>query len=282
MARRAGRKQADRLGHLARFALLRLRDPRRAGQVLLRLARRADRLHGQFKNSATGRGSISTSTGKPDSTAELYHFIGKDILYFHALFWPAELEHAGYRTPTKRLRHGFLTVDGAKMSKSRGTFITAESYLAQGLNPEWLRYYYAAKLNGSMEDIDLNLEDFIARVNSDLVGKYVNIASRSRRLHRKRFAGQLDPRDHGPHRPRQSVRRQRQALGTGPQEGRASELQAACSNSLNLFRLLPFCSSRSCRRWRQGRSLPQRRSLCLGRRGTCSPPGTRSTPIGTC
>ncbi len=118
---------------------------------------------------------------------EMYHFVGKDILYFHALFWPAELEHAGYRIPTAVFAHGFLTVDGQKMSKSRGTFITAESYLKQGLNPEWLRYYYAAKLNATMEDIDLNLDDFIARVNADLVGKYVNIASRCAGFIAKRF-----------------------------------------------------------------------------------------------
>jgi methionyl-tRNA synthetase len=109
-----------------------------------------------------GKGWTSTPSGARESTTELYHFIGKDILYFHALFWPAELEHAGYRTPTAIFAHGFLTVDGAKMSKSRGTFITAESYLKTGLNPEWLRYYYAAKLNGTMEDIDLNLEDFVS------------------------------------------------------------------------------------------------------------------------
>ncbi len=126
-----------------------------------------------------------------DADAELYHFIGKDILYFHALFWPAMLEHAGFRTPTKIFAHGFLTVNGEKMSKSRGTFITAESYLKQGLNPEWLRYYYAGKLNGTMEDIDLNLDDFVARVNSDLVGKYVNIASRCAGFITKRFDGRL-------------------------------------------------------------------------------------------
>ncbi len=126
-----------------------------------------------------------------DSTAELYHFIGKDILYFHALFWPATLQYSGYRTPTALNVHGFLTVDGAKMSKSRGTFITAESYLQQGLNPEWLRYYFAAKLNARIEDADLNLEDFINRVNSDLVGKYVNIASRSAGFIAKRFGGKL-------------------------------------------------------------------------------------------
>jgi methionyl-tRNA synthetase len=121
----------------------------------------------------------------------MYHFIGKDILYFHALFWPAMLEHAGYRTPTKIFAHGFLTVDGQKMSKSRGTFITAESYLAQGLNPEWLRYYFAAKLNGTLEDIDLNLGDFVARVNSDLVGKYINIASRCAGFLTRFFDGRL-------------------------------------------------------------------------------------------
>ncbi|WP_255990292.1 methionine--tRNA ligase [Chitinolyticbacter albus] len=125
-----------------------------------------------------------------DSDAELYHFIGKDILYFHALFWPAMLEYSGYRTPTGINAHGFLTVDGAKMSKSRGTFITAESYLRH-LNPEWLRYYFAAKLNSAIEDIDLNLEDFAARVNSDLVGKYINIASRAAGFIAKRFGGQL-------------------------------------------------------------------------------------------
>lgn len=122
---------------------------------------------------------------------EMVHFIGKDILYFHALFWPAMLEHSGYRTPTQINAHGFLTVNGEKMSKSRGTFITAQSYLDLGLNPEWLRYYYAAKLNGSMEDIDLNLDDFVARVNSDLVGKYINIASRCAGFITKHFDGIL-------------------------------------------------------------------------------------------
>jgi methionyl-tRNA synthetase len=128
---------------------------------------------------------------KADSKTELYHFIGKDILYFHALFWPAMLQHAGFRTPTAIFAHGFLTVNGEKMSKSRGTFITADSYLKQGLNPEYLRYYYAAKLNGTMEDIDLNLEDFVAKVNSDLIGKYINIASRCAGFITKRFDGEL-------------------------------------------------------------------------------------------
>jgi methionyl-tRNA synthetase len=122
---------------------------------------------------------------------EMIHFIGKDILYFHALFWPATLHFAGYRPPTHVYAHGFLTVNGEKMSKSRGTFITAQSYLDLGLDPEWLRYYYAAKLNASMEDIDLNLDDFVARVNSDLVGKYVNIASRCAGFVTKRFDGRL-------------------------------------------------------------------------------------------
>lgn len=126
-----------------------------------------------------------------DTTTEMIHFIGKDILYFHALFWPAMLEFAGLRTPTKVNAHGFLTVDGAKMSKSRGTFITAESYIKQGLNPEWLRYYFAAKLNSTMEDLDLSFADFTARVNSDLVGKYINIASRSAGFLVKNFEGRV-------------------------------------------------------------------------------------------
>ena len=115
---------------------------------------------------------------KPDSTAEVYHFIGKDIVNFHALFWPAMLNSANLRTPTKICVHGFLTVNGTKMSKSRGTFINARTYLDH-LNPEYLRYYFAAKLTSAVDDIDLNLEDFIQRVNSDLVGKVVNIASRT-------------------------------------------------------------------------------------------------------
>ncbi|GMU48101.1 MAG: methionine--tRNA ligase [Candidatus Desulfobacillus denitrificans] len=199
---------------------------------------------------------------------ELYHFVGKDILYFHALFWPAELEFAGYRIPTGVFAHGFLTVDGQKMSKSRGTFITAESYLQQGLNPEWLRYYYAAKLNATMEDIDLSLDDFIARVNSDLVGKYVNIASRCAGFIHKRFGGALAPssstllsdaqaageaiaahyeaRDYG-----KAVRevmaladRANQFVNDhapwelAKKEGAAAELHRVCSEALNLFRLL--------------------------------------------
>ena len=115
---------------------------------------------------------------KQDSSAEVYHFIGKDIVNFHALFWPAMLHSAKLRTPTKVCVHGFVTVNGTKMSKSRGTFINARTYLDH-LNPEYLRYYFAAKLTSAVDDIDLNLEDFIQRVNSDLVGKVVNIASRT-------------------------------------------------------------------------------------------------------
>ena len=128
---------------------------------------------------------------KPDTKTEQYHFIGKDILYFHTLFWPAMLHFAGYRTPSNVFAHGFLTVDGEKMSKSRGTLISANSVIEAGLNPEWFRYYFATKLNASMEDLDLNLHDFVARVNSDLLGKYINIASRSAGFLVKRFEGRV-------------------------------------------------------------------------------------------
>lgn len=144
-----------------------------------------------FKNLCDRIGIDFGEYFKADSQAEMYHFIGKDILYFHALFWPAMLHFSGHRAPTGVYAHGFLTVDGQKMSKSRGTFITAKSYLEQGLNPEWMRYYIAAKLNSKIEDIDLNLQDFISRVNSDLVGKYVNIAARASGFIAKRFEGRL-------------------------------------------------------------------------------------------
>ena len=144
-----------------------------------------------FKNLCTKNGLDFDEYWKQDSTTELYHFIGKDILYFHALFWPATLQYSGYRTPTQIFAHGFLTVNGEKMSKSRGTFITARSYLDHIKNPEYLRYYYAAKLNSSMEDIDLSLDDFVARVNSDLVGKYINIASRTAGFINKKFNGEI-------------------------------------------------------------------------------------------
>ncbi|PTD96843.1 methionine--tRNA ligase [Pseudothauera lacus] len=155
-----------------------------------------------FRHHAEKRGDISIedytdATRSEAAGTEMVHFIGKDILYFHALFWPAMLHFAGYRAPTQLCVNGFLTVDGAKMSKSRGTFITAHSYVEQKLNPEWLRYYFASKSNGTMEDVDLNLDDLIAKVNSDLVGKYVNIASRCTGFIAKRFDGRLgrsDPR----------------------------------------------------------------------------------------
>ena len=127
---------------------------------------------------------------RPGHDTEVYHFIGKDIMYFHTLFWPAVLQGAGFRTPTSVYAHGFLTVNGHKMSKSRGTFIMARTYL-DNLNPAYLRYYYAAKLGPTIEDIDLNLDDFIARVNSDLVGKLVNIASRCAGFINKQFDGVL-------------------------------------------------------------------------------------------
>ena len=153
---------------------------------------------GSFMKLCRERGDIDFEEyWKKGSEAELYHFIGKDILYFHALFWPAMLEHAGFRTPTKLFAHGFLTVNGEKMSKSRGTFITAGSYVDHVNNTEYLRYYYAAKLNGTMEDIDLNLEDFVAKVNSDLIGKYVNIASRCAGFITRRFDGVLGKTDSG-------------------------------------------------------------------------------------
>ena len=125
-----------------------------------------------------------------DSSFEVHHFIGKDIVNFHALFWPAILSCAGFRTPTKVHAHGFITVNGLKMSKSRGTFINARTYLDH-LSPDYLRYYFAAKLNGSVDDIDINLEDFVLRVNSDLVGKVVNIASRCAGFINRGFEGQL-------------------------------------------------------------------------------------------
>jgi len=145
--------------------------------------------YASFLNYCQKQGIDFDEWVKPDTTTEQYHFIGKDILYFHTLFWPATLQFAGYRTPTNVFAHGFLTVDGEKMSKSRGTLISANSVIECGFNPEWFRYYFATKLNDSMEDLDLNLQDFIARVNSDLLGKYINIASRSAGFLVKRFDG---------------------------------------------------------------------------------------------
>lgn len=222
-----------------------------------------------FKNLCDKNGLDFDEYWKAGSDTELYHFIGKDILYFHALFWPATLEYSGYRTPTQVFAHGFLTVNGEKMSKSRGTFITARSYLDHIKNPEYLRYYYAAKLNSTMEDIDLNLEDFVARVNSDLVGKYINIASRTAGFINKRFDGKLNPsadnavvvelksaaadiakayvaRDYGKAL-REIMRLSDLANGfvaekapwvMAKQEGQDAELQQVCSDALEMFRLL--------------------------------------------
>ena len=207
-----------------------------------------------------------------ESDTELYHFIGKDIAYFHTLFWPAMLEGAGFRKPTAVWCHGFLTVNGQKMSKSRGTFIRARSYL-EHLNPEYLRYYFAAKLGSGVEDIDLNLQDFMARVNSDLVGKLVNIASRCAGFIGKRFKGRLgealpdadlyasfvrsgeeiaalyEQREYG------HAMREIMALAdvanqyideqkpwvVVKESGRETEVQAICTQGLNLFRVLVTC-----------------------------------------
>jgi methionyl-tRNA synthetase len=144
-----------------------------------------------FKNFCDSNGNINFDDfWNPQSNCEVHHFIGKDIINFHALFWPSVLDGADFRTPTRIHTHGFITVNGTKMSKSRGTFITAADYLRY-LSPDYLRYYYATKLNGSADDIDINLEDFVQRVNSDLVGKVINIASRCAGFLNKRFEGQL-------------------------------------------------------------------------------------------
>ncbi len=144
-----------------------------------------------FKNLCDRRDDLDFDEyWRPGHDTELYHFIGKDIMYFHTLFWPAVLQGSGFRTPTSVFAHGFLTVNGLKMSKSRGTFINARTYLDH-LHPAHLRYYYAAKLGPTMEDIDLNFDDFVARVNSDLVGKLINIASRCAGFISKRFDGKL-------------------------------------------------------------------------------------------
>lgn len=143
-----------------------------------------------FKNYCDKTGVDFSAFWQKDSTAEVYHFIGKDIIYFHSLFWPAMLDGAGYRKPTSVFAHGFVTVNGAKMSKSKGTFIKARTYLEQ-LNPEYLRYYFASKLTSGIVDLDLNLEDFSQKVNADLVGKVVNIASRCASFIAKKFNGKL-------------------------------------------------------------------------------------------
>ncbi len=143
-----------------------------------------------FKNFCDRQGVDFDAFWKLDSDKELYHFIGKDILYFHSLFWPATLKGSDHRLPTKIFVHGYVTVNGAKMSKSKGTFIKASTYLKH-LKPECLRYYFASKMNNQAVDLDLALDDFIARVNSDIVGKVVNLASRSAGFINKRFGGRL-------------------------------------------------------------------------------------------
>jgi methionyl-tRNA synthetase len=206
----------------------------------------------------------------PDSRAELHHFIGKDIVNFHGLFWPAVLHGAGMRAPTRLHVNGYLTVDGTKMSKSRGTFVMARSYLDSGLDPEALRYYFAAKSSGGVDDLDLNLSDFVARVNSDLVGKFVNLASRCAGFIEKRFGGRLadalpdeamytrftaqlpaiiaayDRNEHA------TVLRATMALADEANrwiderkpwviaklDGADAELQAVCTQGINLFRVL--------------------------------------------
>ena len=203
------------------------------------------------------------------ATTELYHFIGKDIINFHGLFWPAMLDSAGFRKPSAIYAHGFLTVNGTKMSKSRGTFITARTYLEHS-NPEYLRYYFAAKLTGSVDDIDLNLEDFAQRVNSDLVGKVINIASRSAKFITKGNDGMLaaELADSGLwqqavaasdtiadfYQQREYAKAMREVMALADatneyfdaqkpwamakQEGREQELVAVCSLCINLFRVL--------------------------------------------
>lgn len=222
-----------------------------------------------FKNLCKKKGLDFDAFWGADSKAEVYHFIGKDILRFHALFWPAVLQGAGFRKPSAIFAHGFLTVDGQKMSKSRGTFIKAETYL-QNLNPEYLRYYFAARLNKNIDDLDLSLEDFTQRVNADLVGKVVNIASRCAGFISKRFdgmlAGQLDEPElyqkfvtggeviaqHFNDREYSRAVREIMALAdlanqyidekqpwvVAKQEGQDAALQSICSMGIEMFRLL--------------------------------------------
>ncbi|WP_421185501.1 methionine--tRNA ligase [Aeromonas enteropelogenes] len=223
-----------------------------------------------FKNLCNKRGDIDfDSYWKADSDAELYHFIGKDIAYFHCLFWPSMLEGAGFRKPTKVNVHGYVTVNGAKMSKSKGTFIKASTYLNH-LDPECLRYYYAAKLNSRIDDLDLNLEDFVQRVNADVVNKLVNLASRNAGFIAKRFGGKLAATCAEPelyaefanartaiaeaYESREFSRAIREIMALADkanryvddkapwviakQEGADSDLQSVCSVGINLFRVL--------------------------------------------
>ena len=222
-----------------------------------------------FRNFCNSSGVDFDTFWAADAPAELYHFVGKDILYFHTLFWPAMLHGAGFRTPTAVFTHGFLTINGQKMSKSRGTFIKARTYLNH-LDPDYLRYYFAAKLNNRVEDIDFNVEDFVVRVNADLVGKVVNIASRCAGFIEKRFEGQLsgtlpDPAltekfceqhsaicQYFENREFSRAIREIMALADLANQyindvkpwiiakdgARADELQAVCTQGLNLFRML--------------------------------------------
>ncbi|BBG61641.1 methionine--tRNA ligase [Providencia rustigianii] len=225
---------------------------------------------GSFKNLCDKRGDLNFDEfWNKDSKTDLYHFIGKDIVYFHSLFWPAMLEGSHYRKPTNLFVHGYVTVNGAKMSKSRGTFITARSYL-DNLDADCLRYYYAAKLSSRIDDIDLNLEDFVQRVNSDIVNKVVNLASRNAGFIAKRFSGKLSANLAEPELYQQFVDaaqvigdaytnreygkavREIMALAdianryvdekapwvVAKQEGKDQELQDICSMGINLFRVL--------------------------------------------
>ncbi|RNM21894.1 methionine--tRNA ligase [Dickeya undicola] len=225
---------------------------------------------GSFKNLCDKRGDLSFDEfWRKDSSTELYHFIGKDIVYFHSLFWPAMLEGSGFRKPTNLFVHGYVTVNGAKMSKSRGTFIKADTYLKH-LDADCLRYYYAAKLSSRIDDIDLNLEDFVQRVNADIVNKVVNLASRNAGFINKRFDGKLAGQLADPalyqtfidaaqtiaeaYSSRESGKAVREIMAladlanryvdeqapwvVAKQEGRDADLQAICSMGINLFRVL--------------------------------------------
>ncbi|ATA26991.1 methionine--tRNA ligase [Brenneria goodwinii] len=225
---------------------------------------------GSFKNLCDKRGDLSFDEfWRKDSTTELYHFIGKDIVYFHSLFWPAMLEGSNFRKPTNLFVHGYVTVNGAKMSKSRGTFIKAGTYL-QHLDADCLRYYYAAKLSSRIDDIDLNLEDFVQRVNADIVNKLVNLASRNAGFISKRFDGKLADKladadlyktftdaaqsiaeAYGNRESGKAIREimaladlanryvdEQAPWVVAKEEGREADLQAICSMGINLFRVL--------------------------------------------
>lgn len=221
------------------------------------------------ENLCERTGDDFDSYWQPGNDTELYHFIGKDIINFHGLFWPAMLASAGLRQPTAIFAHGFLTVDGTKMSKSRGTFIMASTYL-EHLDAEYLRYYFAAKLSPNVDDMDLNLEDFVQRVNADLVGKVVNIASRCAGFLRKRFDNELSKQCSEPdlinelidagdgiaalYEARDFQRAMREIIALADranqyidekkpwvlakEEGREQEVQDACSVGINCFRVL--------------------------------------------